>query len=1294
MKPCVWKKAALALVMSMLSVHTVQATLPGDVTNDNEVDLRDAIVALQVVSNKQGNSVYVTGDVNGDAEIGTEEAIYALQCVAGRQPGEGEVDVEDGRWAQATSEAPWSGRYGHACVVHDDAMYVIGGQTMTGASNDVWSSEDGFTWSLVTEAAGWPPRALHACVSFKGQIWLIGGNRDIGGPSPYLWRSTDGATWEQVNGAMPYGKRYGHCAVVFDGKMWIIGGAVESTSGNVWYSEDGENWFQAQDNLDLDYKDLEFNACVVNDNKIWLMGNQLSNGIWYSSDGSNWEKVAASAPWYEEDFPAAAAYHGALFFINSSNSSNDITEIFYSGDGTKWWKQRTPAWPFRSGMGLLFFDDRLWVLGGSGWSGSSFYPCNEVWYYEGLLECEPAIPNQAPSVTLNVDPPIGPAPHQVLLKADAKDRNCDSLTYLWDVGEGPKPGGKDLFLTLAQNGTYSVSVTVSDGEFEKTDTAVITVMDLPKETVGVDGTGGTVVLGKCELTVHPGIAPETVNFAVIEFPSMGPWAVGHIDPEAYKPFGPTYRVDTPLHSNTPFTARLAYDPTDLPPGFSGEHLGALIRVVGNSDPDPGSSEIPELVVDYVVLPVVPSGEVNKVDLDMFTGGMVQLVAMKAPLDVVEASSVGTAAAEVLGENNTAGFGGLGYSLIYIDDPTRIDRETYSYTVHEVIGDAYDKLVTSMGFPGPVGLLQIVVKKLPNVGLAFRNPFIIELASRLPVEAIRRTLPHEFFHIIQGHCTNTESYVRYFVEDAWFVEGTAEWASDEVYDGLSPGYNCPKETRFARQLNEPVKDGHNEYETVAFWKWVETKHPGTIKQALLNQQLATMPWVTGPLAPTGVLIELSGLYKRQWSFLLALPDPDFLEFCGSSLYWKDYDTDEDETGDLWHPDKLGPPRTLPGSLGNKDSFVTLDEGDDESHPVEVTYQLRQALTASVRVVSPLDQDTDPSIPNYGTLHIKWKQPSGAQPYDALVIVKHGSRDLLTQRVRDLSAAHTETAVPFFQAPDYQAIIILVDPRWDVEPSTLPPTQESFEVWVTGCGPLPGNDTIPLTLDDLEDACRTTSPGNTILLGEGQYVLRRQSWSLSGYPDQWGGLMLNGLTLAGEGPDRTVLYVPNDSAAAILTHGDAEIRNLSIYVSGPFSVISSGTGLKLCAVEIEYSHWQPGVSISHIPFEGGFSNVQISGSALIGLSFKGSGLYLETCGSASESQILCNIENTVISGWQTGVEWYTYDNCGPIAVSAECNYIGGNVFGNVVESMCQGGPCYNVEHCPSLDTEGHDLEEVRR
>lgn len=54
----------------------------GDVNNDENVDLVDAVLCLQVLSGLVPDNIYPAADVDGDSKIGMEEAIYAIQKAA------------------------------------------------------------------------------------------------------------------------------------------------------------------------------------------------------------------------------------------------------------------------------------------------------------------------------------------------------------------------------------------------------------------------------------------------------------------------------------------------------------------------------------------------------------------------------------------------------------------------------------------------------------------------------------------------------------------------------------------------------------------------------------------------------------------------------------------------------------------------------------------------------------------------------------------------------------------------------------------------------------------------------------------------------------------------------------------------------------------------------------------------------------------------------------------------------------------------------------------------------------
>ena len=55
----------------------------GDVDGNGEIEMRDAILAFQVVCNFPNLNIEKKSDVNGDGKIGLEEVIYIMQEVSG-----------------------------------------------------------------------------------------------------------------------------------------------------------------------------------------------------------------------------------------------------------------------------------------------------------------------------------------------------------------------------------------------------------------------------------------------------------------------------------------------------------------------------------------------------------------------------------------------------------------------------------------------------------------------------------------------------------------------------------------------------------------------------------------------------------------------------------------------------------------------------------------------------------------------------------------------------------------------------------------------------------------------------------------------------------------------------------------------------------------------------------------------------------------------------------------------------------------------------------------------------------
>ena len=82
--------------------------------------------------------------------------------------------------------------------------------------------------------------------------------------------------------------------------------------------------------------------------------------------------------------------------------------------------------------------------------------------------------NRPPLAAINATPGSGAAPLTVSFSAaGSRDPDGDSLTYAWDFGDGATASGVTATHTYTEPGTYTASVSVSDGEFSAVaDTAI------------------------------------------------------------------------------------------------------------------------------------------------------------------------------------------------------------------------------------------------------------------------------------------------------------------------------------------------------------------------------------------------------------------------------------------------------------------------------------------------------------------------------------------------------------------------------------------------------------------------------------------------------------------------------------------------------------------------------------------------------------------------------------------------------------------------------------------------------
>jgi len=146
-----------------------------------------------------------------------------------------------GGWVQEKN-ADWTPRMGHACVVAQNRIFVLGGMLQNGSSlNEVWSWDGKGEWKRHADAP-WSKRCMQAATNFpamvlvdgvavpEDRIWVYGGvTEPFGDPFADMWTSRDGENWEPYksipvdSNKQPIGKPVGSALQVLNGKLHLLG---------------------------------------------------------------------------------------------------------------------------------------------------------------------------------------------------------------------------------------------------------------------------------------------------------------------------------------------------------------------------------------------------------------------------------------------------------------------------------------------------------------------------------------------------------------------------------------------------------------------------------------------------------------------------------------------------------------------------------------------------------------------------------------------------------------------------------------------------------------------------------------------------------------------------------------------------------------------------------------------------------------------------------------------------------------------------------------------------------------
>lgn len=295
------------------------------------------------------------------------------------------------QWQCLTTEAAFAGRDGAGALVFNDRMWLLGGWNPGDkvhfpriCNSEVWSSVDGAKWKLELLQAPWEGRHTAGYVVHDDRMWIVGGDGNQGHYQTDVWSSRDGVAWEQQHDSVPWGPRVLQYTVAFKDRIWIMGGqtipqfapADEAFYNDVWSSRDGVTWEQVLDHAPWSPRGMMGGTAIFQD-RIWLLGGgtydtpqrperDFYNEVWSTADGVHWEKHGDNHPWTPRQYHEVAVFDDKLWVLEGYNANGgNRNDVWYSADGEHWEELPNTPWAPRHAASVFVYDNGLWMVAGN-----------------------------------------------------------------------------------------------------------------------------------------------------------------------------------------------------------------------------------------------------------------------------------------------------------------------------------------------------------------------------------------------------------------------------------------------------------------------------------------------------------------------------------------------------------------------------------------------------------------------------------------------------------------------------------------------------------------------------------------------------------------------------------------------------------------------------------------------------------------------------------------------------------------------------------------------------------------
>ncbi len=339
-------------------------------------------VAAEVVLSTDGLTTWRT-----TAQLGVLTAEHDIRGLGVRV-----IEVVDkGQWRSYPNDDTWAGRDGAGLLVLRGELYLLGGWTYGPVNSEVWRSKDGLHWELLGHAP-WPPRHCAGWLVHDDRLWVVGGDL-----YDDVWSSPDGVEWHQEAEHAPFGRRYAPSVASVNGAMLVFAGNdwpahIARGFPDVWRSVDGRDWTLATESVPWQPRGLIHGSAVWN-GEAYLIGGGLKQttpgerladtvleltDIWTTTDGATWTKRAdASAFAPRTHFSVASSPMGCFVSDGSQEHQTNLTrDLYLARDCVNYEPIDVPIEvEVRHASSFAWWNGRVIVTGGPPGSGTT------IWHY-------------------------------------------------------------------------------------------------------------------------------------------------------------------------------------------------------------------------------------------------------------------------------------------------------------------------------------------------------------------------------------------------------------------------------------------------------------------------------------------------------------------------------------------------------------------------------------------------------------------------------------------------------------------------------------------------------------------------------------------------------------------------------------------------------------------------------------------------------------------------------------------------------------------------------------------------